>query len=36
MKNTIMTIFAVMLFSACSKVDGVNPSQNKALNSVAG
>jgi len=36
MKNIIMTILAVTLFSACSKVDGVNPSQNKALNSVAG
>ena len=24
------------MFNACSKVDGVNPSQNKALNKVAG
>ncbi len=31
-----MTILAVTLFSACSKVDGANPSQNEALNSVAG
>lgn len=31
-----MTILAVTLFSACSKVDGANPSQNQALNSVAG
>lgn len=31
-----MTILAVTLFSACSKVDGVNPSQNQALNSVSG
>lgn len=36
MKNIIMTILAVTLFSACTKIDGVNPSQNKALNSVAG
>lgn len=36
MKNIIMTILAVTLFSACSKVDGANPSQNEALNSVAG
>ncbi|MBE0514880.1 hypothetical protein [Sulfurimonas sp.] len=36
MKNIIMTILAVTLFSACSKVDGVNPSQNQALNSVSG
>ena len=31
-----MTILAVTLFSACSKVGGANPSQNEALNSVAG
>ena len=36
MKNIIMTILAVTIFSACSKIDGVNPSQNKALKSVAG
>lgn len=31
-----MTILAVTLFSACSKIDGANPSQNQALNSIAG
>jgi len=36
MKNIIMTILAVTIFSACSKVDGANPSQNEALNSIAG
>lgn len=36
MKNIIMTILTITLFSACSKVNGVNPSQNEALNSVAG
>lgn len=36
MKNIIMTIFAGIMFSACSQVDGANPSQNSVLNSVAG
>lgn len=36
MKSIIMTISALFLFASCSKVDGVNPSQNKALNSVNG
>lgn len=31
-----MTILAVILLSACSKVEGVNPSQNEALNGIAG
>lgn len=31
-----MTILAITLFGACSKVGGINPSQNEALNSVAG
>ena len=26
----------VFIFNACSQVDGVNPSQNKALNAIAG
>lgn len=36
MKNIIMTISTLVLFSACSKVDGLNPSQNVALNTLAG
>ena len=36
MKNIIVTISTLILFSACSKVDGVNPSQNRTLSAIAG
>jgi hypothetical protein len=36
MKNLILAISAIVLLTSCSKVDGVNPSQNEALNSIAG
>jgi len=36
MNNIIMTILAITLFGGCSRVDGVNPSQNEALNSLTG
>lgn len=36
MKNLILAVSAIVLLTSCSKVDGVNPSQNSALNSVAG
>jgi len=36
MKNLILAISVIVLLSSCSKVDGVNPSQNKALNSLSG
>lgn len=36
MKNLILAISAIILLTSCSKVDGANPSQNKALNAVAG
>ena len=36
MKNLILAVSAIILLTSCSKVDGVNPSQNEALNSVAG
>lgn len=36
MKTLIMTISLALLFTSCSKVDGANPSQNKALNTIAG
>ncbi|MFA5233103.1 MAG: hypothetical protein WC390_01795 [Sulfurimonas sp.] len=36
MKNLILAISAIVLLTSCSKVDGANPSQNEALNSIAG
>lgn len=36
MKNIILAISAIVLLTSCSKVDGANPSQNKALSSVSG
>ncbi|MCF6339343.1 MAG: hypothetical protein L3J10_01135 [Sulfurimonas sp.] len=36
MKKLLLLIPMVFIFNACSKVDGVNPSQNKALNILAG
>jgi len=36
MKKLLLLIPVVFIFNACSKVDGVNPSKNKALNIVAG
>ncbi len=36
MKNIILAISAIIVLTSCSKVDGANPSQNKALNSVSG
>ncbi|MEK6659033.1 MAG: hypothetical protein AABY36_05070 [Campylobacterota bacterium] len=36
MYNLILAVLAVALLTSCSKVDGANPSQNKALNSVSG
>jgi hypothetical protein len=36
MKNLILAVSAIVLLTSCSKVDGANPSQNRALNSVAG
>lgn len=36
MKTVIMTILIAIFFISCSKIDGVNPSQNKALMDVAG
>ena len=32
----LLLIPMVFMFNACSQVDGVNPSQNKALNSIGG
>ncbi len=36
MKKLLLTIPMVLMFNACSKVDGANPSQNEAVNKVAG
>lgn len=36
MKKLLLLIPMVFIFGACSKVDGVNPSQNKVVNAVAG
>ena len=36
MKNLLLLIPTVFLLNSCSQVDGANPSQNKALNMVAG
>ena len=36
MKTIIMTMLLLFFFTSCSKVKGANPSQNEALNSVAG
>jgi len=36
MKNLILAISTIILLTSCSKVDGANPSQNEALNSIAG
>ncbi|MDD5401491.1 MAG: hypothetical protein PHQ93_09920 [Sulfurimonas sp.] len=36
MNNLILAISAVVLLTSCSKVDGANPSQNRALNSISG
>ncbi|MCF6308942.1 MAG: hypothetical protein L3J19_00480 [Sulfurimonas sp.] len=36
MKKLLLVIPMVFIFGACSKVDGVNPSQNKVVNAVAG
>lgn len=36
MKNLILAVSAIILLASCSKVDGANPSQNKALKSVSG
>jgi hypothetical protein len=36
MKAIIMTLSAALLLVSCAKVDGANPSQNMALNAVAG
>lgn len=36
MKNLIIAVSAIVLLTSCSKVDGANPSQNKALNTVSG
>ncbi len=36
MKNLILAVSAIILLTSCSKVDGANPSQNRALNSVSG
>lgn len=36
MYHIILAISAVVLLASCSKVDGANPSQNRALNTVSG
>ena len=36
MYQLISSLFLVLLLTACSKVDGANPSQNKALNEISG
>ena len=36
MKNLILAVSAIILLTSCSKVDGANPSQNRALSSVSG
>ncbi len=36
MKTLIMTLSAALLLVSCAKVDGANPSQNRALNAVSG
>ncbi|QOY54277.1 hypothetical protein HUE87_10405 [Candidatus Sulfurimonas marisnigri] len=36
MKNITLIILIIILLNGCSQVDGANPSQNKALNTLAG
>lgn len=36
MYRLIASLCLVLLFSACSKVGGANPSQNRALNEISG
>lgn len=36
MKHLAIITSTLILFTACQKIDGANPSQNEALNSVAG
>jgi len=36
MKNLLLAISATVFLASCSQVDGANPSQNKALNTIAG
>ncbi len=36
MKKIILTTSTIILFAACSQIDGANPSQNKVVNAVAG
>lgn len=36
MKNFILTVSIILLLNGCSQVDGANPSQNSALNNLAG
>ncbi|QOY52444.1 hypothetical protein [Candidatus Sulfurimonas baltica] len=36
MKNIALIISVTILLNGCSQVDGANPSQNKALNTIAG
>ncbi|MBW6489141.1 hypothetical protein [Sulfurimonas sp.] len=36
MKNLMIAVSVIIVLTSCSKVDGVNPSQNEALNSVTG
>jgi len=36
MKHIILITSALILLTACHKIDGVNPAQNKALNTISG
>ena len=36
MKQIILITSTVIMFTACQQIDGANPSQNKALNTVSG
>jgi len=36
MKNLLLAVTAIVFLNSCSQVDGANPSQNKALNTLAG